>query len=166
MTSIGKLDEARNKPVVVEAADRVGLDGVDAAGVVVDEHRGIVGDHSAENDRTGAALGHRLIETDNNIVAGLVRAPRHRRRRRFDNSILPSVRTDFDRFQKLIVGSHFLPHSSVDPLLADNSSISTVKRFESSVHLIFLRRTRAERRRHSKVCFLPKGEVIAYFSVC
>ena len=74
MTSIGELGEARNKPVVVEAADRVGLDGVDAAGVAVDEHRGIVGDHSAENDRTGAALGHRLIETDNDIVAGLVRA--------------------------------------------------------------------------------------------
>ena len=91
---VSQLRKAGNELVIVQTAQRVGFHGVHAAVGIVDQSGRIVADHATQDDGRSAALGNRIVQTDDPLVAELARIPRHRGRRRFDHAISPLVGTD------------------------------------------------------------------------
>ena len=107
---IGQPGKTGDELVVVQAAQRIGFHGVDAAVGIVDQRCGIVADHSSQDDGRSAALRHRVVQADDRVVAELARIPRHRGRRGFHHAVSPLMGADGNRLKQLLVSSHiFIP---------------------------------------------------------
>ena len=131
MHGIGQPGKTGDELVVVQAAERVGFHGVDAAVGIVDQGGGIVADHASQDDGRRTALGNRVVQADDAVIAELARVPRHRGRRRLDHAVSPLMRADGNRLEQLLIRSHIFnpfPLASVLNVVSCANRCSTLRR--------------------------------------